>query len=131
MHNQEFILALVHLLYSVSKSDQEVHLLEVQKILDIINEDIPKIFPEIPKTDQLVNRKLAIKEFKRLYNNEATEEAAYSAFLRYYRKHRTEFNLDINLLCYRLAGKVAYSHKGVNVEEKQLLLKLKRDLEVD
>jgi len=131
MHYQEFILALVHLLYSVSKTDQEIHLLEVHQVLEIINRDIPKIFPHIPKEFQSINSRLAIAEFKRLYTNQVTEEEAYSLFIQFYENHKSEFNLDISLLCYQLAGKIAYSHKGVNEEENQFLLKLKRDLEVD
>ena len=131
MHYQDFFSAIIHLLYSVSKSDHEVHLLEVQKIIDIINEDTPKIFPQIPKGFQSLNRKLTIAEYTRLYNNQVTEQEAYSVFIQFYEKHRNEFNLDINLICYQLSLKVAYSHKGVNEDEKQFLVKLKQDLEVD
>ncbi|MCD6179449.1 MAG: hypothetical protein J7K39_06050 [Bacteroidales bacterium] len=131
MNYQEFFSALIHLLYSVSKSDKEVHLLEVQEILDIINSDIPKIFPEIPKEFQSLNNHLAIDEFKRLYKNQITEEQAYNYFIKFHENNKSRFNLDINLICYQLATKVAFSHKGVNEEEKQFLLKLKHYLKID
>jgi len=130
MQYQGFFLALIHLLYSVSKSDKEVHLLEVQEILDIIEGDIHHIFPDIPKAFQTINDDLALKEFKRLYKEQTTEEEAYTYFLRFYIENKSNFNLDINLMCYQLAVKVAYSHKGINKEEIEFLKRLKTDLRV-
>lgn len=131
MQYQGFFLALIHLLYSVSKSDKEVHLLEVREILDIIERDIHHIFPSIPKGFQAINDDLALKEFKRLYKDQVTEEKAYNYFLQFYSENKSEFNLDINLMCYQLAVKVAYSHKGINEEEIVFLKRLKTDLGVE
>lgn len=131
MRYQQFFTALVHLLYSISKSDHLVHLVEVQEILEIINKDIPNIFPQIPDSFVKLNNQIALEEFKKLYNNQITEEEAYSVFIQFYEKHKSEFNIDINLLCYQLAAKVAYSYKGVNEEEKNFLARLKHDLEVE
>lgn len=131
MRYQEFFSALVHLLYSVSRSDHEVNLIEVQEILDIINEDIPNFFPQIAKKFEALNNQLAIDEFKHLYTNQVTGKEAYQVFIEFYKKHKSEFNLDINLLCYQLAAKVAYSDKGINTDEKKFLARLKKDLEIE
>lgn len=131
MNYRGFFLALINLLYSVSKSDKEVHLLEVQKILDIIERDIIHIFPDLPKNFQVINKELIQDELKRLYIQQKTEEEAYDYFMQFYLNNKRDFNLDINLLCYQLTVKVAYSHKGINEEEILFLKKLKKDLEVD
>ncbi len=130
MNYTDFFKALINLLYSISKSDQEIHLLEVQQILDIINADLPHLFPALPKETQNINKDLALTEFKHLYQKQVTEEEAYDTFIAYYRLNQASFNADINLLFYEMAGKVAYSYKGMNEEEKQFLQKLKLDLEV-
>jgi hypothetical protein len=130
MNYTDFFRALINLLYSISKSDHEIHLLEVQQILDIINADLPHLFPALPKETQTINKDLALREFKQLYQKQVTEEEAYKTFISYYRLNQNAFNADINLLFYEMAGKVAYSYKGMNEEEKQFLQKLKLDLGV-
>jgi len=82
MNYTDFFKALINLLYSISKSDQEIHLLEVQQILDIINADLPHLFPALPKETQNINKDLALTEFKHLYQKQVTEEEAYNTFIK-------------------------------------------------
>ncbi|HAG16011.1 MAG TPA: hypothetical protein DCG69_05735 [Bacteroidales bacterium] len=131
MHYQKFFSALVHLLYSASKSDKKVHLIEVQEILNIIHADIPSIFPEIPLGFQSLNSSLALSEFETLYDSSLNEMDAYNTFIHFFRANKLEFRSDIRQLCFRLSERVVNAQGGKNSDEIDFLQRLKTDLELD
>jgi tellurite resistance protein len=128
MDYQEFFIEFGRLLYAIAKSDGKVQKPELEKIRQIVKEQLTKMDDSSDAFGTPAAFYLEF-EFERLLDFEVKIRDAYDSFLGFATENKAFFTADIKKLVINTSEKVAYAFNGVEDAEQALLNSLKRHLQ--
>jgi len=121
-----FYTELGKLAYSIARADGVVQSEEVDKICDLIGEEI-----SVNDADESFQRETVLEtaaEFNKLRNENASARDAFNGFTNYLDSNISEFDHRIKNLFIRVAMRIAAANEGVNETESALIDKLRKKL---
>jgi len=127
MNYEELSQNLLHLFHAAAQSDEELHLIEVSSILEIIQQKLPEIYPNLPEEYSNIITTQGLEYYKMLNKQNRSYEENYHTFLSFFKQHSQEFSGDLRSFCINTTLAVLDSHKGVNPAEQAFIDRLKKD----
>jgi molecular chaperone GrpE (heat shock protein) len=115
------------LAYSIARADGIVQGEEVDRICDLIGQEIESTQSEDHNLREAVLG--AAAEFNNLRNNNASAREAFTGFTGFVDANSKVFDSRMKHLSLRVALRIASAHDGVNETELALIEKLKKKLD--
>ncbi len=128
MDYSSFYTELGRLAYSIARADGIVQSEEVDKICDLIGQEIENTRSEDHNMREAVLG--AGAEFNNLRKNNASAREAFTGFTGFIDSNHSAFDTRMKNLCLRIAFRIASAHEGVNETESALIDKLKKKLDL-
>ena len=124
----EFYSELGKLLYAVADIDGFISQKEKRKLKEIVRREL---VPEEKHADDYGNDAAFYTEmeFDFLDENMSNPEAAFESFIDFVSEHHTAFDEKMKNVCIRIAKELAYEYRATNKKEKQLIEKLRMELD--
>lgn len=118
------------LLYAVAKADGKINSHEVKELKKIIKSELVPAEKETDKfgTDTAFYTEF---EFEAYEEMDIDADLAYDSFISFVKEHNNYVTLEMREKAYYLATNVSDVFKGKNKAEKDLLTRLKKDLQLN
>lgn len=128
MDFQEFFIEMGRLLYATAMMDGKVQKDEVNKVKQIVNDQLTEMV-ESYDAFGTSNAFYLEFEFERLNDIEARIRDAFDSFISYANENKADFTPEIKKLVMVSCEKVANAFNGIEDNERVLLNKLRRHLD--
>lgn len=118
------------LLYAVAKADGKINPHEVQELKRIIKSELVPAEKETDKfgTDAAFYTEFEFEAYEEL---DMDADVAYDSFISFVKEHNNYVTLEMREKAYFLATNVSDAFKGKNKAEKNLINRLKKDLQLN
>ena len=118
------------LLYAVAKADGKINPHEVQELKRIIKSEM---VPAEKETDEFGTDTAFYIEFEfDIYEEmDIDADVAYDSFISFVKEHNNYVTLEMREKAYYLATNVCDAFKGKNKVEKNLIIRLRKDLQLN
>ncbi len=118
------------LLYAVAKADGKINPNEVQELKRIIKSELVPAEKETDKfgTDAAFYTEFEFEAYEEL---DMDADLAYDSFISFVKEHNNYVTLEMREKAYFLATNVSDAFKGKNKAEKNLINRLKKDLQLN
>jgi len=127
MDHKRFYRELGKLLYAVAASDGKIHPAEVQRMRQMVRDEIA---PLEGSRDQFGtdNAYYAEFEFETLADRDFPAADAFYSFVQYFREFKEHIDPEMKNICLKSADNVANALRGVNASESVMLKNLKEEI---